>query len=41
MADSDPMGQRDTALASPSHMQGGLGRMQEGGRGAGGSRRHT
>ena len=41
MADSDPMGQHDTALARPSHMQGGLGRMQEGGRGAGGSRCHT
>lgn len=41
MADSDPTGQHDTALARPSHMQGGLGRMQEGGRGAGGSRCHT
>lgn len=41
IADSDPIGQHDTALARPSHMQGGLGRMQEEGRGAGGSRRHT
>lgn len=41
MADSDPMGQHDTALARPSHMQGGLRRMQEEGRGAGGSRHHT